>query len=127
MSEASDQTEAAVSQETQDASRRTMLAAERTMLAWLRTGVAVGALGVAVGSIVPGLQPEEPHWPYAILGIAYGVLGCAIVAYGLVRARKVETAIAAGDWAPLSSSAFWALGLSTTALVGLSALLIAIA
>jgi putative membrane protein len=106
-----------------DAVRRTRLANERTYLAWLRTGIASLATALAVGRLLPALTDGE-NWPYAVIGAGWAVVGVAIVAYGLRRAREVEAAVSQGEFAPLSAGAVLAitgcavaLGIGTFAVV----------
>ena len=91
-----------------DAIRRTRLANERTYLAWLRTGIASLATALAVGRLLPALTDGE-NWPYAAIGGGWAVVGIAIVAYGLWRAREVEEAVSRGEFAPLSAGAVLAI------------------
>ena len=81
-----------------DATRRTWLASERTVLAWLRTGLTTTAVALAVGKVVPDLRAGGTSWPYVVLGAGYGLLGAAIVAYGLWRGREIDRAIRRGEW-----------------------------
>jgi putative membrane protein len=81
-----------------DATRRTWLASERTVLAWLRTGLTATAVALAVGKVVPDLRNGGSTWPFVVLGAGYGLLGAAIVAYGLKRGRDVDLAIREGRW-----------------------------
>jgi putative membrane protein len=91
-----------------DAVRRTRLANERTYLAWLRTGIASLATALAVGRLLPALTDGE-NWPYAVIGGGWALVGIAIVAYGLRRAREVEEAVVQGEFAPLSGAAVLAI------------------
>jgi putative membrane protein len=93
-----------------DASRRTWLASERTVLAWLRTGLTATAVALGVGKVVPDLRAGGDTWPFVVLGAGYGVLGVAIVAYGLWRGREVDRAIRAGRYLPIDSRAMWLVG-----------------
>ena len=84
------------------APRRTWLAAERTYLAWLRTGLGAVGVALAVGRVVPALIGGS-RVAYAVLGAGYGVLGAFIIAYALLRARRIDAALAvdapvAPDW-----------------------------
>ena len=80
-----------------DATRRTRLANERTYLAWWRTGLTAFAVSLGTGKLVPALT-DETRWPYVIIGAGFALLGVAFVAYGLVRQREVDEAIARGDY-----------------------------
>ncbi len=91
------------------APRRTLLAAERTYLAWLRTGLGAIAVSVAVGRVAPALL-GGPHLAYALLGSGYGVLGIFFIVYALVRARRLDAALAADTSVTLD---WWALVITT--------------
>jgi putative membrane protein len=93
----------------ESAPRRTLLAAERTYLAWLRTGLGAIGVSLAVGRLVPVLLGTT-HAEYAILGAGYGLLGIFFIAYALLRARRIQTALVAG--APLGLD-WWALAVAT--------------
>lgn len=84
--------------ETHDATRRTWLANERTLLAWWRTGLAAFVVSLGAGKLVPVLT-KEARWPYAVIGVGFALLGVAFVAYGFVRQRKVDDALARGEYA----------------------------
>lgn len=109
-----------------DASRRTWLASERTVLAWLRTGLTATAVALGVGKVVPDLRAGGTEWPFVILGAGYGVLGVAIVLYGLWRGREVDRAIREGRYLPLDSRAMWLVGALAIAL-GLLAVIVIVA
>jgi putative membrane protein len=81
-----------------DATRRTRLANERTYLAWWRTGLTAFAVSLGSGKLVPALT-DETSWPYVVMGAAFAILGVAFVAYGFVRQRAVEEAVARGEYA----------------------------
>ena len=83
--------------ETGDATRRTHLANERTYLAWWRTGLTCLVVSLGAGKLVPSLS-HQTRWPYVILGAGFGVLGLALIAYGLRRQRDVREAVARGDF-----------------------------
>jgi putative membrane protein len=94
-----------------DATRRTWLANERTMLAWLRTGLTATAVAFGIGKLVPDLSHHgTTRWPYAVLGAGYGLLGVALVVYGLRRHAQVDAAIRAGSYAPPEERALALLG-----------------
>ena len=80
-----------------DATRRTRLANERTYLAWWRTGLTAFAVSLGAGKLVPALT-DETRWPYVVVGIGFALLGVAFVAYGFVRQRQVEHAVARGEY-----------------------------
>ena len=91
------------------APRRTLLAAERTYLAWLRTGLGAIAVSVAVGRVAPALVGGS-NLAYALLGAGYGVLGIFFIVYALVRARRLDAALAAD--APVTLD-WWALAITS--------------
>jgi putative membrane protein len=112
-----------VVEDARDATRRTRLASERTYLAWWRTGLTAFAVSFGAGRIVPELSTGAA-WPFETLGVAFGVVGLAFIAYGYVRQRQVDAALARGDYAPLDDRAAVvfaacgvALGLATIVLV----------
>jgi putative membrane protein len=111
--------------EVRDATRRTRLATERTYLAWWRTGLTAFAVSFGAGRIVPELTGGAA-WPYAAVGVAFGVVGVAFIAYGYVRQKQVDEALARGEYAPLDDRAaiiFAAAGL----LLGLATIVLVIA
>src|SRR5438309_9809646 len=78
--------------------RRTWLANERTSLAWLRTGFASFAVSIGVGKVVPALTGGA-HWPYAVLGVAFALLGIGLVEHGALGETVVGRAMRQGDYA----------------------------
>lgn len=95
-----------------DTTRRTRLANERTYLAWWRTGLTTFAVGLAAGKLVPELS-SGAAWPFEALGIAFTVTGVLFVGYAYLRQRRVEQALARGQYAPFETRAalaFAALG-----------------
>jgi putative membrane protein len=80
-----------------DATRRTRLANERTYLAWWRTGLTAFAVSVGTGKLVPALT-KETRWPYVAVGVGFALLGVVFVAYGFMRQRMVDEAIARGEY-----------------------------
>ena len=105
-----------------DALRRTRLANERTYLAWWRTGLATFVVALGAGKLVPELSGGAA-WPFELLGAAFGVVGIVLIAYGHVRQKQVEAAVARGGYAPFSPRAsliFAAAGV----LLGLGTLLV---
>lgn len=111
--------------EARDATRRTRLATERTYLAWWRTGLTAFAVAFGAGRIVPELTGGVA-WPYVALGVAFGVVGLAFIAFGYVRQKQVDEALARGEYAPLDDRAavvFAAAGL----LLGLATIILVIA
>lgn len=93
------------------APRRTLLAAERTYLAWLRTGLGAIGVSLAVGRLLPALLGDS-HPGYAWLGAGYGALGIFFIAYALLRARRLQSALSAGHAIGLD---WWALTVATVA------------
>ena len=80
-----------------DATRRTRLANERTYLAWWRTGLTAFAVSLGAGKLVPALTGET-RWPYVVVGVGFALLGVVVVAYGFMRQRLVEQAVARGEY-----------------------------
>jgi putative membrane protein len=108
--------------EARDGTRRTRLANERTHLAWWRTGLTALAVSVGAGRIVPELT-GGPRWPYAALGIAYGLFGIVCIGYGFRRFRAVEQAVFRGEYA--SPDARFAAGMTIFGvLVGVATVLV---
>ena len=98
--------------EAQDATRRTRLANERTYLAWWRTGLTTFAVALAAGKLVPELS-SGAAWPYEVIGVGFALVGVLFIAYAYVRQKRVEDALARGDYAPFEPRAglvFAALG-----------------
>jgi putative membrane protein len=98
------------SNETNEAKRRTRLANERTYLAWWRTGLASLAVSLGAGKLIPALTPGA-QWPYTIVGIGFAAVGIAFIGYAFVRHKRVEQAIARGEFAPLEEGFITALAL----------------
>jgi uncharacterized membrane protein YidH (DUF202 family) len=62
-------------------------------------------------------------WPFEVLGTAFGVTGVSLMGYAYVRQKRVEEAIARGEYAELDPRAalvFAAVG----ALLGLGTILV---
>ena len=98
--------------EARDATWRTRLANERTYLAWWRTGLTTFAVSVAAGKLVPELS-SGAAWPFEAIGVAFAVVGLLFIAYAYVRQKRVEEALARGEYAPFETRAgllFAALG-----------------
>jgi inner membrane protein YidH len=93
--------------------RRTWLASERTYLAWLRTGFAALAVSLGVGKVVPALTGGA-QWSYAVLGVAFALLGVGLVGYGALRQTLVVRTIRRGEY----------VGLDGRVVVGLAAAMI---
>jgi putative membrane protein len=109
--------------EATDATRRTRLANERTYLAWWRTGLTTLAVSFGAGRLLPSLS-GGPDWPFETIGVVFAVVGIAFVAYGYVRQKAVDDALARGEFAPLPlrvalafASAGVALGVATIVLL----------
>jgi uncharacterized membrane protein YidH (DUF202 family) len=92
-----------------DATRRTLLANERTLLAWWRGALTALAVALGAGALVPKLT-DATRWPFAILGVGFGLLAVAFVVYGSYRHRAVEAALQRGGFAPLDRRVVIALG-----------------
>jgi putative membrane protein len=93
-----------VTEELRDATRRTRLATERTYLAWWRTGLTAFAVSFGAGKIAPELTGGAA-WPYEAIGVAFGLVGLGFIAYGYVRQKEVDQALARGDYAPFDDRA----------------------
>jgi putative membrane protein len=108
--------------QTNDATRRTRLANERTYLAWWRTGLACLAVSLGAGRLIPALTPGA-QWPYTIAGVGFAGVGMVFIGYALVRHKRVERAIARGEFAPLEEGFITAVAL-VGVLLGLLVLVI---
>jgi putative membrane protein len=93
-----------VAEELRDATRRTRLATERTYLAWWRTGLTAFAVSFGAGRIVPELAGGAA-WPFETIGVAFGLVGLGFIAYGYIRQKQVDEALARGDYAPFDDRA----------------------
>lgn len=82
-----------------DATRRTRLASERTYLAWWRSGLTAFAVSIGFGKVVPGVT-NVVHWPYAIAGAGYALIGTFFIVYGAYRQRVVDRALDRGEFVP---------------------------
>lgn len=85
-----------------DATRRTRLANERTYLAWLRSALTALAVAVGAGKIVPGVT-DVTRWPFELLGAGFAVLALVFIVGGARRFVRVEEALEAGEFAPLTA------------------------
>jgi putative membrane protein len=112
-------------QATSDAARRTRLANERTYLAWWRGCLTALAVSLGAGAVVPDITSGS-RWPYVLLGIGFGLLAVAFIAYGVVRHRRVEEAIERGGYAPLASGIAAAFGVVGVVLALLTVLVVAL-
>ncbi len=111
--------------EAQDATRRTRLANERTYLAWWRTGLTTFAVALAAGKLVPELS-SGAAWPYEVIGVGFALVGVLFIAYAYVRQKRVEDALARGEYAPFEPRAglvFAALGV----VLGLATIVVVVA
>jgi putative membrane protein len=108
-----------------DATRRTRLANERTFLAWLRGGLTSVAVGVGAGAVVPDLTTVTV-WPFAVLGIGFGLFGIVLIAYGAARHRRVERALDSGAFPSMDARVPLAFAAAGTALGLLSLLAVLI-
>lgn len=88
----------------EDATRRTRLASERTYLAWWRTGLTTLAVSLAAGKLVPELSTGAA-WPYEVIGIAFALVGLVFIVYAYLRQKRVEEALARGEFAPFDTRA----------------------
>lgn len=99
--------------EVEDATRRTRPASERTYLAWWRTGLTSVAVSLAAGKLVPELS-SGPSWPYGAIGVAFAAVGMALIGYAALHERRLEEALARGEYAPFGTGtglAFAAVGI----------------
>lgn len=80
------------------------------------------AVSLGVGKLIPELS-SGPAWPFELVGVAFGLVGIALMAYAYVRQREVEDAVARGGYAgldPRASLVFAAVGV----VLGIGTLLI---
>lgn len=97
---------------------RYSLANERTFLAWVRTALGLFAGAVALHS----LGVPDPTWLRSVIVIALVLLGGLLTALAFARWARVERAMRTHS--PLPS---FALGLGTTVVVVVFAMLLAVA
>jgi putative membrane protein len=90
------------SDQSRDATRRTRLANERTFLAWWRTGLTTFAVRVGAGKLVPELS-SGAAWPFQAIGVAFALIGLLFMLYAYVRQKRVEDALARGEYAPFET------------------------
>jgi putative membrane protein len=88
----------------EDATRRTRLASERTYLAWWRTGLTTLAVSLAAGKLVPELSTGAA-WPFEAIGVAFALTGLAFIVYAYLRQKRVDDALARGEFAPFDTRA----------------------
>lgn len=111
--------------ETRDATRRTRLASERTYLAWWRTGLTTIVASLAAGKLVPELS-SGASWPYEVIGVAFGAVGILLIGYAYLRQKRVEEALARGEYAPFDTRA--GLGFATLGiLLGVATIVLVLA
>jgi putative membrane protein len=108
-----------------DATRRTRLASERTYLAWWRTALAAFAVSLGVGKLVPELAGGSTIG-YEVVGVGYGLLGIAFLAYALHRLRIQEAGLAEGQFIPFAPAAALAFAIAGIAL-GIATIVVVIA
>ena len=75
--------------------------------------------------LVPELS-SGASWPFEVIGVAFGVVGLLFITYAYVRQKRVEEALARGDYAPFETRialAFAALGL----LLGIGTIVVIVA
>ena len=115
--------ESAAVEDVRDATRRTRLAGERTYLAWWRTGLTTFAVALGAGKLVPELSGGSA-WPYEAIGVGFALVGVLFIAYAYIRQKRVEEALARGDYTPFETRAGLVfallgvlLGLATIAIV----------
>jgi putative membrane protein len=80
--------------------RRTWLAAERTYLAWWRSGLAAAVSAIAVGHALPAAVGGS-RWPYAMLGVGYGLPALGVFALGARRQRDIDTDLRGQPFRPV--------------------------
>jgi inner membrane protein YidH len=83
--------------QTRDATRRTRLANERTYLAWWRTGLTTFAVSIGAGKLVPAVT-SGAAWPLELVGVAFAAVGVLFIAYGYLRQKRVDEALARGEY-----------------------------
>jgi putative membrane protein len=88
----------------EDATRRTRLASERTYLAWWRTGLTTLAVSLAAGKLVPELS-SGAAWPFEAIGVAFALVGLVFIVYAYIRQKRVDEALARGEFAPFDTRA----------------------
>ena len=80
------------------------------------------AVALASGKLIP-LLATGAVWPFEVLGTGFGLTGIALMAFAYVRQRRVEEAVARGDYAAFDARAglaFAAVGM----LLGLGTILV---
>jgi putative membrane protein len=110
--------------EARDATRRTRLANERTYLAWWRTGLTAFAVSFGAGRLLPELS-KGSKWPFEAIGVAFAVVGVAFIVQGFLRQKKLEEALARGEYAPLEAGAALAFAL-VGAVLGIATIILVV-
>jgi uncharacterized membrane protein YidH (DUF202 family) len=77
--------------------------------------MAAFAVGIGAGKVVPALT-REPRWPYVVVGVGFALMGVVLMAYGYVRQRTVNAALARGEFAEPDRRMVVALAASGTVL-----------
>lgn len=72
---------------------RDHLANERTFLSWIRTALGIIGLGVIVGRFLETTGPTAE-----VVGLGLVALGAVMVAYAVVRFRRVGTLLSQGRY-----------------------------
>ena len=72
---------------------RDHLANERTFLSWIRTALGIIGLGVIVGRFLESTGPTAE-----VVGLGLVALGAVMVAYAVVRFRRVSTLLSQGRY-----------------------------
>jgi putative membrane protein len=73
------------------------MAIERTYLAWWRTGLTAFAVSLGTGKLLPALTGST-RWPYAVVGVGFGLLGMTFVLYSFRRELLVQRALGRGEY-----------------------------
>ena len=74
---------------------RDLLANERTFLAWIRTGLGLIGVGVVLAKWV-----ETPGSATLLGGLMFILWGTAVMAYALVRYRRITALLERGKYQP---------------------------
>jgi membrane associated rhomboid family serine protease len=72
-------------------------------------GLAAFAVAIGVGRLLPALLDDEGQGSFVALGVAYAILGFALVLFGSLRERAQARALARGGFAPLPRAVVTAL------------------
>jgi putative membrane protein len=68
--------------------KQAVMAAERTWLAWWRSALVALAGALAVGRVTPQVL-HVASWPYAVLGVGYGLIALGMVIVGALRHERL--------------------------------------